>query len=260
MIATFKETLASLQDLKYGQTIIKKTVGQALWYWTKYLLLIAIVGVILAIAALTYYAPQLPRLLDDQIPNLDLTIKDGQASTTVQQPFVAGDDKFIFILDTTGKLEDLDKYPAGILVLADKVVAKKDSADIRIYPLKDFPDGTFTKTLVLDWIKNNQLTILGLGTAVAIFLGLFITGLAWMWKVSGLVIFALLVWVASHLIKRTVSVADSLKLVLYASVLPILVSTVSILSPASKLSTIIQLGLLLLYSLGWLWYLPPKKS
>jgi len=260
MIATFKETLASLQDLKYGQTIIKKTVGQALWYWTKYLLLITVLAVILAIAALTYYAPQLPKLLQDQIPNLDLTIKDGQASSTVKQPFVAGDEKFIFILDTAGKLEDLDKYPAGILVLADKIVAKKDTADIRTYPLKDFPDGTFTKTQVLDWTKNNQLAILGIGAIAAIFLGLFITGLTWTWKVSGLVIFALLVWVASRLIKRTISVADSLKIVLYASVLPTLVSAVSILSPASKVSSIIQLGLLLIYSVGWLWYLPPKKS
>ena len=259
MIVTFRETLASLQDLKYGQTIIKKTVGQALWYWTKYLLLITALGVTLAIAALAYYVPQLPKLLQDQIPNLDLTIKDGQASTTVQQPFYAGDDKFIFILDTAGKLEDLDKYPAGVLILEDKVVAKKDSGDIRVYPLKDFPDGSFTKAVVLDWIKNNQLTILGLGAVTVVFLGLFITGLTWIWKVSGLVIFALLVWVASRLIKRTVSIADSLKLVLYASVLPTLIGAVSVLSPSSQISSIIQLGLLLLYSLGWLWYLPAKK-
>ncbi|KKU29173.1 MAG: hypothetical protein UX42_C0002G0005 [Microgenomates group bacterium GW2011_GWC1_46_20] len=138
VIATFKETLASLQDLKYGQIILQKSVGQALWYWTKYLLLIIAIGVILAIAALTYYAPQLPKILGDQIPDVDLTITSGIASTTVKQPFTAGDDKFIFILDTTGKLEDLDKYPAGVLILADKVVAKKDSADIRIYPLNWF--------------------------------------------------------------------------------------------------------------------------
>ena len=98
MIATFKETFTSLQDLKYGQTIIKKTVRQALWYWTKYILLITTLGVILAIAALAYYAPQLPKLLGDQIPDIDLTLKGGLASTTGKQPFIVGDDKFIFIL------------------------------------------------------------------------------------------------------------------------------------------------------------------
>ncbi|KKU37544.1 MAG: hypothetical protein UX52_C0023G0017, partial [Candidatus Amesbacteria bacterium GW2011_GWA1_46_35] len=40
---------------------------------------------------------------------------------------------------------------------------------------------------------------------------------------------------------------------------PILISAVSVLSPAAKVSSIIQLGLLLLYSLGWLWYLPKAK-
>ena len=72
-------------------------------------------------------------------------------------------------------------------------------------------------------------------------------------------IFALLVWLASRVIKRTISLADSLKLVLYASVLPTLVGTVSVLSPNSQISSIIQLALLLLYSLGWLWYLPAGK-
>lgn len=260
MIATFKETLASLQDLKYGQTIIKKTVGQALWYWTKYLLLIATVGVILAIAALAYYTPQLPRLLQDQIPDLDLTIKDGQASSTVKQPFYAGDNKFIFILDTAGKLEDIDKYSAGILILADKIVAKKDTADINIYPLKDFPNGTFTKTLILDWVKSHQPAILGLGALISIVVATFVIGFTWIWKLGSIAVFSLLVWVASRLIKRTVSIADSLKIVLYASVLPTLISVVSLLSTNTQISSIIQLGLLLLYSLGWLWYLPPKKS
>lgn len=260
MVATFKETLTSLRDLKYGQTIIKKTVGQALWYWTKYLLLITAVGVILAIAALAYYAPQFPKLLGNQIPDIDLTLKGGVASSTVKQPFIAGDDKFVFILNTAGKLEDLDKYPAGILILADKVVAKQDSNGTRIYPLKDFPDGTFTKTIILDWVKHNQPAILGLGAGAILIFAIFITGFTWAWKLGGLAIFALLVWLASRIIKRNLNVAGSLKLVLYASVLPTLVSAFSSLSPSSQISTIIQLGLLLLYSVGWLWYLPLKKS
>ncbi len=259
VIATFKETLASLRDLKYGQTIIKKTVGQALWYWTKYLLLITALGVILAIAALTYYAPQLPKLLGDQIPDIDLTLKGGLASSTVKQPFIAGDDKFIFILNTAGKLEDLDKYPAGILILSDKIVAKQDSGSTRTYPLKDFPDGTFTKTIILDWVKHNQLAILGLGAGAILLFATFITGFTWAWKLGGITIFALLIWLASHIIKRNLNIADSLKLVLYASVLPTLVGAVSLLSTTSQISSIIQLGLLLLYSLGWLWYLPKTK-
>lgn len=260
MIATFKETLTSLRDLKYGQTIIKKTVGQALWYWTKYILLITALGVILAIAALAYYAPQLPKLLGDQIPEIELTIKSGIASSTVKQPFFAGDDKFIFILNTAGKPEDLDKYPAGVLILADKIVAKQDTGSTRTYPLKDFPDGTFTKTILLDWIRHNQPTILGLGAGAILIFAIFITSFTWAWKLGGLAIFALLVWLASRIIKRNLNVADSLKLVLYASVLPTLVSTISILSPSSQISSIIQLGLLLLYSIGWLWYLPAKKK
>jgi len=259
MIATFKETLASLQDLKYGQIIIKKTVRQALWYWTKYLFLIAAIGVILAIAALTYYAPQLPKLLAGQIPDIDLTIRNGLASTTVRQPFVAGDGKFIFILNTTGKLEDLDKYPAGILILEDRIVAKKDTADVRIYPLKDFPDGTFTKPVILDWLKRNQLSVFGVGFAAILLAAVFITSFTWIWKIGGIAISTLLIWVVSRLIKRAISIPDSLKLVLHASVLPILISAVSVLSPAAKVSSIIQLGLLLLYSLGWLWYLPKAK-
>ena len=139
-------------------------------------------------------------------------------------------------------------------------MAKKDAGDIRVYPLKDFPDGTYTKSIILDWVKNNQLLILGLGAVALLLFAVFITGFTWIWKLGGMAIFALLVWLASRVIKRTISLADSLKLVLYASVLPTLVGAVSLLSPTTQISSIIQLGLLLLYSLGWLWYLPLKKS
>ncbi|KKU80122.1 MAG: hypothetical protein UY06_C0005G0007 [Candidatus Amesbacteria bacterium GW2011_GWA2_47_70] len=166
-------------------------------------------------------------MLAGQIPDIDLTIRNGLASTTVRQPFVAGDGKFVFILNTTGKLEDLDKYPAGILILEDRIVAKKDTADVRIYPLKDFPDGTFTKPVILDWLKRNQLSVFGVGFAAILLAAVFITSFTWIWKIGGIA--------------------------------PILISAVSVLSPAAKVSSIIQLGLLLLYSLGWLWYLPKKK-
>jgi hypothetical protein len=76
MIATFKEAWASLQDLNYGKEIVDKTFGDVLWYWTKFLILTVAISAAFAVAALTYYAPQLPGILQKNLPDLEFGIKN----------------------------------------------------------------------------------------------------------------------------------------------------------------------------------------
>lgn len=264
MISIFRETATSLKDLKYGQEIVKKTAKKALWYWTKYLFLVTTIGVVLSVGVLTYYTPQLPKLLQDKIPDADLTIKNGLASSNTKQPFIQGDKNFAFILDIKGKAEELDNYKSGVLILADKLVVKKDDGSTQTYLLEEFNNITLNKKTILDWLSHNQGVILGVGVVLILVGALLMTGFTWIFKVSGFLLWAVLLWIVGLILKKRLSYLDAFKLAAYASVLPFIISIFAVLSPGMT-NYILQLGLFLLYALGWLWYLPtqsglPKKT
>ncbi len=250
MIATFKETIKSLRDVKYGKEIVKKSVGQALWYWTKYLLLIVGVGVVLAVAALTYYTPQLAKLAMVNLPDVTLSVKDGQVSTDVPQPFVRGDDNFLFIIDTKGSVDNLDKAKAGVLILGDKIVTKSER-ETRIVSLQDVQDFTTSKSLVVAWINTHQMTIFGLGLALILTTVAVLGGLFWLWEVAGFALWALVLLLAAKLMKKNLLYINAFKIAAYASVISLLIRALTLFSGGAILS-LLALAAFLFYALSWI--------
>ncbi|MEK7154632.1 MAG: DUF1189 family protein [Patescibacteria group bacterium] len=256
MIATFKETLASLQDLKYGQTIIKKTVGQALWYWTKYYLLLTAISLFIAVAALTYFVPQVSKFLSQKLPqDLAFTIKDGKLSSPLKQPLVYEDSGVTFILDTTGKIKDLSDYKTGVLASLEKIVFKDQQSQLKEVLYKDFGNFQFNRDIAVDWATKNKGVLWGAGLGLFLLLALFYGGFLYIYHLIVVLASAFGLRVLSLVLRKKLSYPDTLKIVFYASVLPLLVSAASFLSPSQDISFLIQLGLFLLYSIGWLWYL-----
>lgn len=258
MLATFRETAASLQNLKYGPQILKKTGGQVLWYWSQYLILFLIGACILGLSVLVYYTPQLSRLASENLPDVSITVKNGQASTNVPEPFVRGDDNFSFIIDTKGTVTNLDKYKTGLLLTSDKLIAKSDS-ETRIMDLKDVQDFTGSKTLIVSWLKTHQFNILILGLAVLLLVSSLGLGFYWLFNVLTFFLWALVLLVAAKVFKKNISYLSAFKIVVYASVPALLIRMVGFFFPAQAFS-LAALAAFLFYAITWTYNLQSKNK
>ena len=255
MLTTLKETWASLQDLKYGEKIVVKTVRQCIWYWSQYFIVLALITWILIIAVVTYFTPQLSKIVNDKLPDVDIAIKDGLVESSVPQPYIFKDkSNFAFVLDTNGKPEDLNDYDSGLIILKDKVVAKNQPNETRIYELKDVKDFYVDKEVITSWIKKNTTKLWGIVVIAITILGVFLSIIFWAWNLGGYAGWAVVLWLVSKLLKGNLDFANSFKLVVFAAVLPTIISAFSIFSN-NGFANYLTTGLLLFYALAWMWNL-----
>lgn len=120
MIATFKQTFESLKNLDYGTQIKKMTLGQTLSYWSKYIILLGICGLVVGIGAVVYFAPQIPKFVSDKTTEQPFIWKENGMEVYIdQEKFVAtspdgkvNEIKMSLILDNQGKILAL-----GIIVV-----------------------------------------------------------------------------------------------------------------------------------------------
>lgn len=259
MIAIFRETWASVRNFDYGEEIVKKTVGQAFWYWFKYLILISLVLMGLVIATLTYFTPQIPKLVEKVVPDVSVAIKDGQLSTNATQPLVLSRDGFTFMLNTQGTAEDIDKIDAGILVLKDKLIFK-DQTQTKTMDLSEITDEIkLDKPTLINWLQTNRLTILTIGITAVVVLTILALGFYTLWQALVFIFGALLLWVVAQVLKRKVNYADSLKLTIYAAVPALIASILFSLSPNQAGSTI-SLAVWAVFGIAWVYHLPVAKA
>jgi hypothetical protein len=93
-----------------------------------------------------------PKIAKD-IP--DVTIKNGKVSSPVPQPYEIKDEvgNLVFVLDTTGKINNLDQTNAMILLTETKLFQRDTLNNIQIHDLGAFPDFDFTKDRLQGWIE-----------------------------------------------------------------------------------------------------------
>jgi len=244
---TFKETWTSIRDLKYGQVIVKKTVGQAFWYWFKYVLSVTLIFVGLAIASLTYFAPQLPKLVAKSVPDIWVSITNGKLSTNATQPLILGDDNFKLVINTKGKESDIDQLQAGILVLEDKLVTKNGS-DIQVIKFTDIKDEVkVDKQTVVSWLEGNKILLLAIGLGAILLIATVLLGTYVGWKILVFLIAGLLLWLVAKVTHRQIKYVDGLKLVAYAAV-PALIFTFI----PGQLGAMLSMGTWVFLSCAWL--------
>ncbi len=85
-----------------------------------------------------------------------VSIKAGKASSPVDQPFIVTDPKdgkVIFVLDTTGAIDSLEKTPAQFLVTETQLHVR-DQHKIQIHDLREWPDMDISKENVIGWAST----------------------------------------------------------------------------------------------------------
>ncbi len=250
MLATFKETLKSLQDKTYGGEIIKKSLSQVIWYWTKYLLLFALIPLILTIGSLTYSVPQLPNTLRNQLPEFVGGIKDHQFFTKNTEPLRFQDPNFLFVLDPSASESALASVSAGVVISQDQMFFK-DNGTTRSQDYSDIPDFEIAKNQLVDWTNSNQLLIWAVLMGIVIVLGIILVVLYWAYRFITFWIWAAVVWLLARILKKTLVYTDAFKLVVYASVLPLLISAVLFVAPSDVMS-LIGFGVFIFFTVSWI--------
>lgn len=254
MVATFKETLTSLQDKNYGAKIIAYPLRQVIWYWTKYLLLLAAFPLALSILAAVHFVPQLPRYLKSWLPQGEIAVQDGRFSTSAPQPLVWKTDQFAFIVDSQAAPDLLDSYPAGALILADRIIFKESVDRTQIFSLNRWPDFSLSKDQVVGWVSRHQGWLLALTLAGLTLFALILTSFFWFYKLATFFLWAVVFWFLAARLKKTLSYLGAFKLVIYASVLSLLISAITFFAPHLVIS-FLGLILFLFFALSWLWHL-----
>jgi hypothetical protein len=86
----------------------------------------------------------------------DISIKNGKVSSPVPQPLEIKDEHgtVFFVLDTTGKINNLDQTKAMFLLTETKFFQRDQMNNIQIHDLSTFPDFDLTKDRVQEWVDT----------------------------------------------------------------------------------------------------------
>ena len=260
MIATFKETITSLQDNKYGQVIITKPLKPVIWYWTKYLILIAVIPLILVIVILTRFLPEIPQIIKSQLPEGTLTAKDHILTSTISQPLRYEESDMAIIFDLQASSSAIESISNGVLITKDKIIVKSADGQTQTRDYLNLPDFSVDKYQIADWLQNHRYQIWVAGMVVIIILGIIIFMLTWFYRILVSLFWSLVFWLFNRFItKNPLSYLQVFNLVIYASVLPLILSLLVMLYPNSLLSFINTL-IFVYFTYSWIRNLSSPKS
>jgi hypothetical protein len=256
VIKTFKETVASIQDPNYGQVIISKPFRPALWYWTKYLILISVIPLIIGIFAFTRYLPESPKFIQDKFPEGKLTFKSNHLSTSLKEPYQVGNQDFVFIIDTKGDAKELAGFTSGVLLLTDKAVIKTQDNQLEDQDYSKIPDFSITKAQLSSWVSQHLFALWLGGFVIILILGMVSFGLAWAFRLAIYLLWALAFWIfGKYLLKKTLTFLQSLSIVLYASIVQLVLSLFLAIAP-NQLLDALGTVLFVYFAFTWLRNLP----
>ncbi|MEK7504270.1 MAG: hypothetical protein AAB550_02110 [Patescibacteria group bacterium] len=179
MIATFKQTFESLKNLDYGVQIKKMTLGQALTYWSKYIILIGILALVIGIGAVVYFAPQAPKLITEKMPELPYSWQDNGTEISIDK------EKIVF------------KTPDG------KIQEVKVALD---------------KTTIVAWTSANQLLMMVMGIALVLVLVLVIGLFGVLGQLFQMALWTVGFWILGIILKKNLKYLEVFKFVIIASV------------------------------------------
>lgn len=236
MFNVFKETWVGLRDLNYGSQIMKFSWKKVFKHWFSAFVWVFVVWTLGTIAFWTYFVPQIPKMIIDKIPDIQVELKQKKLYVIPATPLVLGDSQNILAFE-----------PEFILLKNNGKVTKID------YPDQNF---SLNKTLVLAFVKESKIKIWLAGIAlISIFL-LVITLSLSISQMTGLLLWSVVFWVGGKLLLKKLSYLDTLKICIYASVPGIFIS---IFGNSGMLGTILPLVLFAWYSGMWIYKLPSSK-
>jgi len=259
VIATFRQTIASLKDKDYGSKIIVQPLTKIVWYYTRYLLLFTLIPLVVVIFLITYFLPQLPKIITKNFPSAQINLKNGQFSTTLPNGTLWADKDLSLIINTSGSAELLQSAPAGVLITSNSLIIKTADSKIEARSLSEFSDFNYEKAQILNWVATHQtlLFCISIGLCLVVFILIFM--ITWLARFVTFLVWALLLWLLTKTLHQPLNYTSALKLVIFASVIPLIISSVFFFYP-SIIITIFSYSLFVYFTVIWTRRLTPLKK
>jgi hypothetical protein len=183
---------------------------------------------------------------------LRLEIKDGRATTNAENPTVIempaglgpdriGDIRNIMVIDVENdfSLRRFDEYNTLVWLMEDTVAFRDKGNSVRIQPLKDIPNVTITRDVVLSAVYQIE-GVTRAGLPVLIILGVILLTLGFLIFLSlNLLIllpWALLIMLLASFWQKPMSYAKAYQIGIHASSLSVALAAASLLFPGGRLS------------------------
>ena len=153
--------LEALSRVSFDLGVFAKVARQRLRRTFVYLFLLVVLSTAATTVVWMMHLREAVRWLEphlDEIPTI--TIRNGQASADVEQPWVkrlGSDDQghdVVAIIDTTGARQSFGPNEVGVFLKRRDLVVKQASEELRVIPLSRFPDTTVGPDIVRGWIAT----------------------------------------------------------------------------------------------------------
>lgn len=247
----FQEIYDSIVNFDGYRTWQNQTFGKNLWYLFRLLLLTTLISILPVFVLLVSQSSKLPKIITQgkqavataYPKELVLTIKNGQLSTNVTEPYyfdlpknLSGETevtKHLITIATAAQVEDYEKYNTAVLVTKSAVVyPKSGSSQKEVMFLKEIKDGkidyqNYTKVVrQLDPYWNYIYPIFWVFVVALVLLVPFLgAGLGILGQLFYFIFIGGIVWLLAKAFKVDKSFGQIYRILMHASTLPILFFT-----------------------------------
>lgn len=240
----FIETVRdSIYSPQFYKEILQRSFGKALGYFLLLVLLLTLLQTIFSAPfLLTTFQAEVQKMIETGVnkypADLTVTIKKGQVSTNVQEPYflaVPEDDNNdrkmedinnLIVIDTKTpfSISQFDQYKTAAWVTKDSVFYRSgaNNSEVKVFALNQIDDLTINKEQVQMWAEKITPWVRYLGPTLLVlaFIGLYVI---YMFRLSYLLFLSLVVWVLSKMFKSNITFGQAYKMNLYAVTLALLV-------------------------------------
>ena len=237
----------SLVNFDYYREVLTTKFSFSLKYFYGLLVVTSFISFLPLIFGVLFFIPQWPAteskiktMAESAYPaNLVLTVKDGQLSTNVREPYYVDApgqlDKHLVAIDTKGSADDYVKYNSYILLTKKSFVSPKSgsNSNLEIVPLADLQDNitvnqdTYIEMLgkVYPYFQYAVPLLWGLAVFLLTVGPFLLGGLVLPFKLLHLLIFSVVAHFILLMAKKKLSYVETYKMALHASTLPIIFFT-----------------------------------
>jgi len=259
MFKSLKQLFADLQDKQAGEKISQWPMKAPLILWTKYFAILVVVIALSIIYSLIYYIPQIPKIVSESIPNITLSVRNNVLSIIPEDPLKLTSPEGAIVVDTRENPDDYSSYSVGVFIYRDHSEVKDNAGVSQRYDFQNLKDFETSKSQVVSWFTENKTKIILILIPVVLLLAIIISSFAWGVRVLGFYVWSAILFLCFKLFKHPLYFKQILPIVIYASILPLLISYILFFAPHPLLN-FLNIALFIFFSLSWLLPLTKKAE
>jgi hypothetical protein len=144
--------LRSCTDFKFYKEIFLQPFGRTLRYLLFFSILVTLVIGIRYSFTFNKFVNEGLKWVEENAPKIE--IADGIVTASVEQPYTRTYEDYVFIVDTTGQIKEIDKqYKAGLLLTKDRIIIKSDDVRTQEFELKKIKNFVLEHDTFQKWKK-----------------------------------------------------------------------------------------------------------